>query len=107
MASIGDYRLLNKLGEGAAGEVYLATPITGKPFAKAGDPLAIKLYKESILQQKDQLQRIEREFRVGSEMTNPNLVRMHEVHTKDTPRPYLVMEWVDGMTLDRWVSMFH
>jgi serine/threonine protein kinase/transcriptional regulator with XRE-family HTH domain len=106
--SIGEYRLLQKLGQGAAGEVYLATPTIDKPFAKAGDPLAIKVYKSEILSQPAQLERIRREFKVGSEVPHPNLVRIHEMNeASDDEPPFLVMEWVDGVTLEAWIGMFH
>lgn len=106
--TIGGYRLLQVLGEGAAGEVHLATPMTPKPFARPGDPLALKKYKPDILRQAGQLERIQREFTVGSTMAHPNLVRMHDYSSKtDHDGPFLVMEYVDGMTLDKWINMFH
>jgi len=49
--NIADYRLLQKIGEGAAGEVFLATPTKQMAFAKPGDPLAIKIYRPEILRQ--------------------------------------------------------
>lgn len=105
--SVGDYRLLKKLGEGAAGDVYLSTPTTNKPFAAKGDQLAVKLYKPEILREENQFQRIKREFTVGSTVSHPNVVAIHEVITEGCERPFLVMEYVEGMTLDRWVEMFH
>jgi len=102
---LGDYRLLQPLGEGAAGEVFLATPLAKKPFANPGAPLALKRYKSDILRQPAQLERIQREFTVGSTVTHPNLVQIYEHSTE--PKPFLVMEYVDGITLDRWLEMFH
>jgi serine/threonine protein kinase len=103
---LGDYRLLEPIGEGAAGEVYLATPLRRKSFAEPGVPLAIKLYKPDILRQPRQHDRIKTEFVIGSQLAHPNLVRMHD-YDATSPRPYLVMEYVDGITLDAWVRMFH
>src|SRR5439155_4151105 len=104
---IGDYQLIEEIGEGAAGRVFLATPTSKKAFANVGDPLAIKVYKEEILKEKGELLRIEREFCVGSTLSHPNLVRIHQWHVEDPKRPYLVMEYVDGMPLNRWVEMYH
>lgn len=104
---IGEYRLLQKLGEGAAGEVYLGTPTRQQPFASPGDPLAIKVYRPEILRQAAQVERIEREFKVGSTLSHPNLVRMLDYKIEATTKPYLVMEYVDGIALDAWVDMFH
>jgi len=104
---LGDFRLIEEIGEGAAGKVFLATPTKTKPYANVGEPVAIKVYKEEILKEKGQLLRIEREFRVGSTLSHPNLVRIHEWCAADPAHPYLVMEYVDGMPLNRWVEMYH
>lgn len=104
---VGDYRLLSALGEGAAGTVHLATPTTAKPFAKPGDLVAIKVYKETVLQQPNQLERVQREFRAASQLAHPAVVRMFECNIEDRSRPFLVMEYVDGMPLDKWVLMFY
>lgn len=104
---IGDYRLLQKLGEGAAGEVHLATPIEDKSFAKPGEPVALKLYKDTILQHKNQRERIQREFKVGSSISHPNLARIYDIGDLTKEQPYLVMEYVDGVPLSDWIHMFH
>ncbi len=106
--SIGDYRLIEKLGEGAAGEVFLATPTADKPFAQIGEPIAVKRYKSEILRQHGQLARIQREFQVGSTISHPNLVRIYDssLNQDRDAAPYLVMEYVDGIPLDKWVEQF-
>jgi serine/threonine protein kinase/transcriptional regulator with XRE-family HTH domain len=103
---LGDYMLVAEIGEGATGKVFLATPTKKKPFANVGAPLAVKVYKEQILKEKGQLLRIEREFSVGSKLSHPNLVRIHEWHAEEPSCPYLVMEYVDGMPLNKWVEMY-
>jgi len=102
--SIGEYRLLEELGEGAAGKVYLGTPTKTKAFAKPGEPVAIKVYNEKILKEPNELKRIEREFRVGSTLGHPNIVRMHDFQI--SPEPFLVMEYFDGMTLYQLGNLF-
>lgn len=105
---VGDYRLLEFLGEGAAGQVYLATPIKEKPFAHPGEPLALKVYKPEILKQAGQIERIKREFKVGSTLSHPNLVRIYDYCIEDkVTRPFLVMEYIDGITMEKWLNMFH
>src|SRR6267378_2419757 len=103
---IRDYRLLEKLGEGAAGEVYVATPTSHKSFARPDDLVAIKIYKDEILKQPFQSDRMQREFAVGSQISHPNVVRIHEYfpETKDH-KPFLVMEYVDGITLSEWGAL--
>ena len=105
---IGDYRLLEKIGEGAAGEVFLATPFKEKPFAKPGQPVALKRYKSEVLKKAHQFERIDREFQAGSTLSHPNLVCVYEYRSDAQHRsaPYLVMEYVDGVPLDRWIEIF-
>ena len=102
------YRLIEKLVEGAAGEVYLATPTTSKPFAGPDDLVAIKIYKDEILKEPGQAERMKQEFQVGSTISHPNVVRIFEyTHAEKDQRPYLVMEYIDGITLSEWVTLFH
>ncbi len=104
---VGDYRLLERLGGGGAGDVYLATPTADKVFASIGELVAVKLYKERVLSQENQLERIRQEFQVGSQIHSPYLVHIHECNVTDPKEPYLVMEFVDGMVLSDWIKMFH
>lgn len=103
---VGDFRIIKYLGQGAAGRAYLATPVTHKPFARPGDLVALKVYKEEILREPSELARIRREFDVGSADPHPRLVRVLE-HSLDSTPPFLVMEYVDGTPLDQWIKMFH
>jgi len=107
--TIGDYRLIQKLGEGAAGEVFLATPIKDKVFAKIGQLVALKRYKTAFLQKARQFERIDREFEVGSTLSHPNLVRIFDYsnNMRGPDAPYLVLEYVDGVTLDKWIDQYH
>src|SRR5229473_4769781 len=107
---LDNYRILSRLGEGKAGIVYMVTPVKDTAFASPGIPLALKLYKPEILREPDQLRRIETEATVGSQLSHPNLVRIYD-HNIDKVRgelrhAYLMMEYVDGITLHSWLSMF-
>jgi serine/threonine protein kinase/transcriptional regulator with XRE-family HTH domain len=104
---IGDYRLIDQLGHGGAGEVFLATPTREKRFASPGELVAIKCYNERVLSASNQLDRIRREFQIGSKLVNPYLVRMHEINLQDAKNPFLVMEYVDGVPLNHWIRLFH
>ena len=63
MNRFADFRLLEKLGEGGAAEVYLATPMNDKFYAGPGDPIAVKVYRPEVLKEKEQLQRISFELK--------------------------------------------
>jgi serine/threonine protein kinase/transcriptional regulator with XRE-family HTH domain len=103
---VGDYSLLRFLGRGAAGRVYLGTPLVGKAFAQPGEPLAVKVYSPEILQHPNQDRRIQREFETETFLAHPRLVKAHDF-SPEGPTPFLVMEWVDGVTLTEWLKMFH
>ena len=101
----GDYRLIERLGEGAAAEVFLVAPVKDKPFASTGQPVAVKVYKPALLKDKDQLKRIRREFKAGSTLNHPSLVRVFEANL-EAQQPFLVMEFIDGMPLTSWIQQF-
>jgi RHS repeat-associated protein len=73
---VGDFRVLRYLGEGAAGEVFLGTPVVEKSYAAPGELVAVKRYKATILDRPNQLKRIEREARVGTTLAHEHLVRI-------------------------------
>jgi serine/threonine protein kinase/transcriptional regulator with XRE-family HTH domain len=104
---IGSYRIIERLGSGGAGDVFLATPIQDKSFASAGELVSIKLYNQRVLSAPNQLDRIRREFEIGSNLNHPHLVHMHECNIDDVKNPFLVMEYIDGMPLSEWLQMFH
>ena len=104
---VSNYRLLRKIGDGGASEVFLATPTQSLPFADPGTPLAVKLYKSRVLEDKAQRDRIRQEFRVGSQIVHPNLVRIFNFNDGSNGTPaFVVMEYVDGVSLLTWIKMF-
>lgn len=106
MENFADYHLLESLGEGGAAKVYLATPLIHKPFAKPGDPVALKIYKHEVLKEKEQLERISHELKASIQAAHPNVVKALDCDADHSDGPYLVMEYVDGMPLSRWGAMY-
>jgi serine/threonine protein kinase/transcriptional regulator with XRE-family HTH domain len=106
MQRFADFRLLEKLGEGGAAEVYLATPMRAKFYADPGDPVAVKVYKPEVLKEKEQLQRISFELKASIEAAHPNVIKVFEAVDDHSDGAHLVMEFVDGMPLSRWGAMF-
>jgi serine/threonine protein kinase/transcriptional regulator with XRE-family HTH domain len=103
---IDGYRILEQLGSGGAADVYLATPVDNKDFAKSGELVAVKFYNQHVLRDKNQLKRIRTEFEAGSKVSHPDLVRIYDFDVANPDAPYLVMEYVDGMPLSEWIRMF-
>lgn len=93
---VGKYRVLERIGIGGMGQVYLAEHRTMKrryaikvlPRSKATDPSA--------------LERFEREARAGGSIDHTNIVRAYD-KDQDGDLHYLVMDFVDGCSLSEIV----
>jgi serine/threonine protein kinase len=96
LGTIGRYRLLAKLGEGATGTVFKAED------PESGAVVAIKLVSAAKSRDPVMLKRFEREFTVLNTLNHPNIVRGLEFGWQES-RPYIVMEYVAGQ--DMWVQI--
>jgi serine/threonine protein kinase len=79
------------------GEVYLAHD------AALDRPVAIKVLKAAYANDEDFVQRFQREARAAARLSHPNIVQVHAVHIDAQP-PYMVMEYVDGLSLDQRIA---
>ena len=91
---VSHYRILEKLGAGGMGEVYLAEDL------KLGRKVAIKVLSEEFTTNKDRLHRFEQEAAAASNLNHPNILTIHEVGTDDG-RHYIATEFIDGVNLRR------
>src|SRR5690349_9093474 len=91
---VSHYRILEKLGAGGMGEVYLAEDM------KLGRKVAIKVLSEEFTTNKDRLHRFEQEASAASNLNHPNILTIHEVGV-DEGRHYIATEFIDGVTLRR------
>ncbi len=92
--SIGRYRVVGTLGQGAMGRVYLAED------PGLGMKVAIKLIKrDNMLENEVILARFRREAVLGARIRHPNIVAIHDVGQDINHGPYMVMEYVDGREL--------
>lgn len=94
---IGPYRILRELGSGGMGMVYLAVRDDGT-FRKN---VAIKLLKRNHATQ-DFIQRFHQERQVLANLDHPNIARILDGGQTSEGLPYHVMEYVEGLTLDRF-----
>jgi serine/threonine-protein kinase len=91
LRSLGGYRFLRRLGEGATGTVYLA-------YHDVQDAqVAVKVFNDTLVSTQQYLDRFYREGRLGASLDHPNLVRLHSIgQDQVTARHYMVLEYVDG-----------
>jgi eukaryotic-like serine/threonine-protein kinase len=92
-AVIGRYKLLQKVGEGGMGVVYMAEqtePVTRK--------VALKIIKLGM-DTKQVVARFEAERQALAMMDHPNIAKVLDAGATDTGRPYFVMELVRGVPI--------
>ncbi len=94
--SLRHYRIVEKLGAGAMGEVYLADD------EKLRRRVALKVLAPALAEDPEHLERFEREARAIAALNHPNIVTIHSVEEAGGVR-FLTMEQVAGRTLDELI----
>ncbi len=89
---LGPYEITAKLGEGGMGEVYRATD------TKLRRDVAIKVLPAAFVEDKERLQRFEREAQLLAQLHHPNIASIFGMEESDGTKA-LVMELVEGPTL--------
>jgi serine/threonine-protein kinase len=94
---IGPWRLLAPLGAGGMGRVWLAERADGEYEQR----VAIKI-AAGVLGDPDAKRRAEAERRILASLDHPSITRVIDGGTTAAGQPYVVMEYVDGLPIDRW-----
>ncbi len=90
---VGPYTLLQQIGEGGFGTVYLAEQAW--PVRRR---VALKVVKPGM-DTRDVIARFEAERQALAMMDHPNIARVFDAGATDSGRPYFVMELVDGVPI--------
>jgi serine/threonine protein kinase/tetratricopeptide (TPR) repeat protein len=91
--TISQYRVLEQLGAGGMGEVYLAQDL------RLGRKVALKFLAPEQAGRATFVERFRREAQAAAALQHPNIVTIYSVAEEDG-LPYLAMELVEGSTLD-------
>ncbi len=88
----GHYRIIEKIGSGAMGEVFRARD------ERLGRDVALKVIRPSSSQNPDHLRRFELEARAAAALNHPNILAIYDVGFEGST-PYIVSELLEGKTL--------
>ncbi len=94
---LGAYKILDRLGKGGMGQVYLAE------HTVLGKRVAVKVLSAALRSDPSARRRFVREARAAAAIEHPNVVHVFDVDMDHDP-PFLVMEHVDGISLQAAVA---
>ena len=93
IAQLGKYKIVDKLGQGAMGEVFRAhDPVLGRD-------VAIKITSSKLSVDEGSTQRFLREARAAAQLTHPNIVTIYDYGQEPGAGAYIVMELLEGNDL--------
>lgn len=98
-STIGAWKLLRRIGDGGTASVYAAAR-ADRQFRKVA---AIKVIK-SGMDVEEILRRFRNERQILAGLEHPNITRLLDGGSTETGLPYLVMEYVDGLTITEYCA---
>ncbi|HEY9720197.1 MAG TPA: serine/threonine-protein kinase [Trichormus sp.] len=94
----GRYTILELLGMGAVGSVYkVKHELLGKIFA-------LKMLNPNVSAEFKVIQRFHLEAKAVAELSHPNLISVHDFGVTEDGAPYLVMDYLEGTSLDKEIE---
>ncbi len=96
-ASIGRYRIVDRLGKGAMGVVYSAHD------SLMERSVAIKVMMTDLEDDPETSTRFYREARAAGQLVHPNIITIFDMG-EDDGRPFIVMELLAGQTLNKYME---
>lgn len=95
--TIGPYRILERLGAGGMGEVFLAYD------SRLDRRVALKRIRPDAGAKPDRRERFRREARMAARLSHPAIVQVYDI-LQENGLDYIVMEYVEGETLREMVE---
>jgi serine/threonine protein kinase len=94
---MGSFRLVRRVGRGGMGSVYLGEHVS------IGSRVAVKVLHEHLTRYPELVQRFHAEARAVNLIGHENIVSIFDMDST-APRPYLIMEFLEGAPLSAWVG---
>ena len=91
-ACIAHYRIIEEIGRGGMGEVFLARD------TRLERPVALKILPHQFTQNLEQVKRFEREARAASALNHPNIITIHDI-VQEGDTHFIATEFIEGQTL--------
>ncbi|HLX43738.1 MAG TPA: protein kinase [Bryobacteraceae bacterium] len=95
----GPYRVGELLGRGGMGTVHLAERVDGEVTQRAAVKLLGPGAEDPLMRQ-----RFLAERQILATLSHPNIARLLDAGHREDGQPYLVMEYVEGQSIDKWTA---